>query len=136
MLQLIYISSARKPLAQSELEALLATARRNNRFVGVTGLLLAGGQRFLQALEGPEKSVSYIFNKIAADDRHSGLVELGRKQVAQREFGSWEMAFEPAAAAAPGQGLRDEVEALVASLADRNLRAQFTGFAAIHGRAA
>lgn len=136
MLQLIYISTARKPLEPGALQALLDTARRNNRAVGVTGLLLAGGRRFLQALEGPEQSVTHIFNKIAADERHSGIVQLSRKEVAQREFGSWEMAFEPAGQPIPGKGLRAEVEALVGNLKDRNLRAQFTGFADLHGRAA
>jgi len=136
VLQLIYISTARQPLAQGALEALLATARRNNRFVGVTGLLLAGGKRFLQALEGPEQSVLHIFDKISADDRHSGIVQLSRREVAQREFGSWEMAFEPAGVGVSGKGLRAEVEGLVGNIQDRNLRAQFTGFAEIHGRAA
>jgi hypothetical protein len=131
--QIVYISSARQSFCETDLGALLTVARRNNKRVGVTGLLLCGGRRFLQALEGPEKSVALIFDKIRADERHCAIVELARRTVETREFGNWDMAFEPSAA---GGRLEAEVERLVATIADPNLRAQFTGFAAIHGRAA
>ena len=134
MFQLVYISSARQSFCEADLEDLLAIARRNNRRIGVTGLLLFGGRRFLQALEGPEKNVGLIFDKIRADERHCAIVELARRPVEAREFGDWDMAFEPAGGA--GGGLQAEVERLVSKLNDPNLRAQFTGFAALHGKAA
>jgi hypothetical protein len=134
LFQLVYISSARQSFCETDLGALLAAARRNNRHVGVTGLLLCGGRRFLQALEGPEKSVQFIFDKIRADERHRAIVELARRTVDAREFGDWDMAFEPAGGI--GGGLQAEVERLVGTLNDPNLRAQFTGFAALHGKAA
>jgi hypothetical protein len=131
--QIVYISSARQSFCEADLGALLAVARRNNKRVGVTGLLLCGGRRFLQALEGPEKSVQFIFDKISADERHCAIVEIVRRNVAGREFGDWDMAFEPTG----GTGtLQSEVERLVATIDDPNLRAQFTGFAALHGKAA
>ena len=133
MFQLVYISSARQSFCENDLGELLAVARRNNKRVGVTGLLLCGGRRFLQALEGPEKNVAFIFDKIRADERHCAVVELARRNVEAREFGDWDMAFEPADGTG---GLRAEVDRLVATISDPNLRAQFTGFAAIHGKAA
>lgn len=135
MLQLVYISSARQSFCEPDLEHLLAIARRNNRRYAVTGLLLFGGRRFLQALEGPDPAVQHIFDKIRADERHAAIVELVRRPVEAREFGDWDMAYEPAGAA-PASGLKAEVDHLVATLRDPNLRAQFTGFAALHGRAA
>jgi hypothetical protein len=133
LFQLVYISSARQSFCETDLGALLTLARRNNRHVGVTGLLLCGGRRFLQALEGSERNVQFIFDKIRADERHCAIVELARRNVARREFGDWDMAFEPADGTG---GLQAEVDRLVATIADPNLRAQFTGFAAIHGKAA
>jgi hypothetical protein len=132
LLQLVYISSARAPMSDAAFHELLAVARRNNRALGVTGLLLAGDRRFLQALEGPEANVDAIFARIRADDRHRAIVELVRREVELREFGSWDMAFERNG----GSRLAQEVEKLTATITDPNLRAQFTGFAALHGRAA
>jgi hypothetical protein len=132
LFQLVYISTARQSFCETDLEALLALARRNNRRLGVSGLLLFGGRRFLQALEGPEKAVQFIFDKIRADERHGAIVELTRRPVEARAFGDWDMAFEPAG----GGSLKAEVERLVGTLRDPNLRAQFTGFADLHGRAA
>ena len=134
MFQLVYISSARQSFCETDLGALLEVARRNNRRVGVTGLLLCGGRRFIQALEGAESAVQFIFDKIRADERHRAIVEISRRSVDAREFGDWDMAYEPADGVAGG--LEAEVERLVATIADPNLRAQFTGFAAIHGKAA
>ena len=57
MHRLLYISTARSPLPKAELETLLRISRRNNVAVGVTGLLIVGGRRFLQALEIDRKSV-------------------------------------------------------------------------------
>jgi hypothetical protein len=133
LLQLVYISSARAPLSDAAFHELLAQARRNNRALGVTGLLLAGDRRFLQALEGPEANVDAIFARIRADERHRAIVELVRREVEAREFGSWDMAFERSRG---GGRLSQEVDKLTATIADPNLRAQFTGFAALHGRAA
>jgi hypothetical protein len=132
LLQLVYISSARAPLSDAASHELLAAARRNNRALGVTGLLLAGERRFLQALEGPEANVDAIFARIRADERHRAIVELVRRDVERREFGSWDMAFERSG----GGRLTEEVEKLTATITHPDLRAQFTGFAALHGRAA
>lgn len=132
MFQLVYISTARPFFCETDLQDLLTVARRNNRRLGVTGLLLFGGRRFLQALEGPEENVQFVFERIRADERHCAIVELTRRPVEAREFGDWDMAFEPGGSPT----LRAEVERLVATLRDPNLRAQFIGFAEIHGRAA
>ena len=47
MIRIIYISTSRTEILPKELEAILRISRRNNRFVGVTGLLIGGGQRWL-----------------------------------------------------------------------------------------
>ncbi len=135
MLQIVYISTARRPLSENELRSVLATSRRNNEAAGISGLLVAGGRRFLQALEGPEQAVAATFERIKADPRHFAVVPLSSKHVDAREFGTWAMAFEPGGAGG-GEDLKSKVEALIAPLSDRNLRAQFAGFAEINARAA
>ncbi|PSJ40409.1 BLUF domain-containing protein [Allosphingosinicella deserti] len=135
MLQIVYISTAQPGFAQSDLREVLEASRRNNAAVDVTGLLVAGGRRFLQVLEGPEAAVEATLARIKADPRHRALVNLSSKQVDARQFGDWSMGFE--LGGVPGAGdLNAVVANLVAKLSDRNLAAQFLGFAEIHARAA
>jgi hypothetical protein len=137
MLQIVYISTARRPFTDAELEELLAVSRRNNRLVGVTGLLVAGGRRFLQAIEGPESSVAATMARIAADPRHFAIVELNRCSIAQRVFGEWEMAFQKGGeGAGAGSGATASLSELLKPIDDKTLMAQFAGFAQLHDRAA
>jgi hypothetical protein len=127
MLQIVYISTARRVLEAEELALLLDGSRRRNAAVGVSGLLVAGGRRFIQALEGPEEEVLATFARIKADPRHFAVVELSHRTVAERQFGEWSMRFEQGR-----QDLRARVEEVVSRLADKTLRAHFTGFAELH----
>lgn len=135
MLQIVYISTARQPLSEAELQSVLAVSRRNNGAAGITGLLIAGSRRFLQALEGPEEAVAAAFERIKADPRHFALVVLSTKHVETREFGDWAMGFEAGGADGP-EDLKGVVEALIAPIENKSLRAQFSGFAEINARAA
>ena len=136
MLQIVYISTSREAPTAQALDEILVASRRNNAKAGVTGLLLSGGRRFLQVLEGPEAEVRVTFDRIAADPRHFAIVELSRREIRDRQFGDWAMAYNAGGEAGEGADLRDVVKTLIGPLADRDLRAQFTGFAEIHARAA
>jgi hypothetical protein len=135
MLQLVYISTAKAPVDAALLEAILAVSRRNNVKADVTGLLVAGGRRFLQVLEGPDQAVLATYARIQHDPRHKAFVLLSCKQVQDRAFGDWSMAYQ--AGGDPGEtGLREAVVKLTETLEDRTLRAHFTGFAELHAKAA
>ena len=136
MLQLVYISTARQTLTPSLLEDVLTVSRRNNARVGVTGLLVTGGKRFLQVLEGPDQAVLTTYARIQADARHYAFVSLACRQVAQRAFGHWDMACQHGGDAPARGDLRDIVASMTADLADKTLKAHFTGFAEVHARAA
>lgn len=137
MLQLLYISTARDPITTELCDSILAVSRRNNRPVGITGLLVAGQRRFLQALEGPDERVHETYARIAADPRHYACVILSRRQVDRRSFGDWAMGHSCGGDdRASGDDLCATVAALVAPLEDANLRAQFTGFATVQLTAA
>ena len=136
MLQLVYISTARQPHSEQGLQSILEAARRNNTKVGVTGLLVAGGRRFLQALEGPDQAVLETYARIQADQRHFALVLLSCRTVEERAFGDWSMAYQALEAGRSAGDLKAVVAELSASLPDKSLQAQFNGFAEIHTRAA
>lgn len=129
--QLIYISTARHALLTAEPSAILAVSQRNNRRVGVTGMLMFDGLRFLQALEGDEVAVRSTFERIRADDRHRGVVALSDRRIAAREFGTWDMAFENSMTSSAARSLVEQVEALVDNVENRNTRELFRSFARV-----
>ena len=136
MLTLIYISTARGEIGPALCEDILAASRRNNPADGITGLLVAGKKRFLQALEGPDEMVRATYARIAADPRHFACVVLGERTTDMRQFGDWAMGYSIGSDAEDGAGLDAIVAALVEPLGDANLRAQFIGFAQLNARAA
>ena len=136
MFQLVYISTARQPITPEMLEQILAASRRNNAVKKVTGLLVAGRRRFLQALEGPEQAVLDTYAEIKRDPRHHALVLLIGRSVERRAFGDWSMACEAGDEGRAEGGLAATVDALTASLSDKSLRAHFVGFAELQGKAA
>lgn len=133
MIQLVYISTSRaRVIDDALLESILAASRRNNEARGISGLLLAGGRRFLQALEGPRQAVEATYARIKGDPRHFAFVELANRSIVRPEFGAWAMAYTQAGTAEAGAALRDAVQRLTADLPDRDVRALFTGFAELH----
>ena len=91
--QLIYSSAATVPFSESEIATLLLRARAKNGRLGVSGLLLHDSGSFLQVLEGDAEVVNALFATIALDKRHSRLVQLLNRHVAQRRFAEWKMGF-------------------------------------------
>ena len=47
----------------------------------------------MQALEGDEEDVEFIFNKILNDERHYQVTVLSRRKVEYRSFDKWSMGF-------------------------------------------
>ena len=136
MLQLVYISTAREPITPAMCDSILAASRRNNRAAGISGLLVAGRTRFLQALEGPTDAVRHTYARIIADQRHFACVLLGERYADVAQFGAWAMGYSQGGDSAGDTSLESIVAALVAPIEDANLRAHFTGFAALQARAA
>jgi len=129
--RLLYISTARQPLTQDEIDEILRTSRRNNAAVAVTGLLVVGGRRFMQALEGPTEAVERVYQRICADPRHFAVVMLNREPIERRRFDDWAMGYR-AGADPSGTALPEVVRSLTATIEDPTLRAYFTSFADLH----
>lgn len=136
MLQIAYISTAKGIVDQALLDSILAVSRRNNAVAGISGLLVSGGRRFLQVLEGPDQAVLTTYARIQADPRHRSFVLVTCQGVAERAFGDWSMAYREGGIQVADDRLEGAVAALTAKIADPNLRAQFCGFAKLHAQAA
>ena len=93
MIQVSYISSATQPMSTQELLELLQQCRKNNAGNGVTGMLLYGNATFLQVLEGEERIIDSLVEKIRTDARHTRLQILHRKTIERRQYSDWSMGF-------------------------------------------
>jgi hypothetical protein len=90
---LVYVSSAVRSFSTDDLRALLATSRKNNAELGITGMLLYKEGNFMQVLEGDEGPVHGLYEKIATDPRHTGEITLKQGFVEERQFPAWSMGF-------------------------------------------
>lgn len=133
MQRLLYISTARAPITSQQVSTILAVSRRNNAAASITGLLVIGGKRFLQVLEGPDDAVERTFARIAADPRHFAVVTLRRQAITQRAFPDWAMGHRDVAIPGEASGdLTAVVARLIAGVEDPTIRAHFTGFAEVN----
>ena len=57
MHQIAYFSTAAEPQEAALIQAILATSRANNLRDDISGLLVAGGNRYLQVIEGPRRAM-------------------------------------------------------------------------------
>ena len=133
MQRLLYISTARGGVTQPLIDDILRASRRNNAAAAVTGLLIAGGNRFLQVLEGGDLAVSQTFERIQRDPRHFAMVQLSKQAITERSFGNWSMGFARGGGAGTGPAsTAATIAALIAPIEDPTLRGYFTGFAELH----
>lgn len=87
----IYISTVSEGLDEAGVDAILASARRNNVARGLTGMLLQYAGHFVQALEGPREALQEVYDRICADPRHQEVTLLEQAPIEARRFGDWAM---------------------------------------------
>ena len=78
-------------LDEKSLASLENQAANNNRRLGICGLLLLSGDRFLQILEGPAKFVNQVYCKIVQDKRHHDINLISYEGIVKPEFIEWDM---------------------------------------------
>ena len=91
MIRLLYISQAAPGITEGQVQDILKSARRNNPGEGLTGVLIHGGDLFLQVLEGPEQAVLRRYVKILDDRRHGHCQILLISPAEDRMFDQWSM---------------------------------------------
>lgn len=91
LVRLMYASRALPSIDHDELHTILRQSKHNNPAKGITGLLCYSGGVFIQALEGGRSAVSQLYNRIAADPRHTDVVLLSYEEIGERRFAGWAM---------------------------------------------
>ncbi|CAM8630644.1 BLUF domain containing protein [Burkholderiales bacterium] len=89
---LVYCSHASAGADDKTVDAIVATSRRRNPPLGITGLLVFGGGVFFQWIEGPKAHVTRLMELITSDPRHETVVILSTsEEVRERIFPNWDM---------------------------------------------
>jgi hypothetical protein len=91
LVRLLYASRAVPAVDQEALVAILKKSKANNLTLGVTGVLCFSEGIFLQVLEGGRGPVNKLYNRIAADPRHTDVELLCYEEIGERRFAGWSM---------------------------------------------
>ena len=68
-------------------------ARIANQIKGITGLLIFDGMRYCQQLEGSQKQVLSLMEKIRHDPRHINVEILHHGELADRRFKTFSLGY-------------------------------------------
>ena len=90
---MVYESTAVRRLVDAELEDLLKQARLKNFIHGITGILIYGDGKFIQALEGPKSEIEALLRTIRRDALHRDVTTLVEMENDYRDFPGWAMAY-------------------------------------------
>ena len=93
LVRLLYASRAVDTLDHEELSAILRQSRTRNPEHGITGVLCCCFEQriFMQVLEGGRSAVNRLYNRIAADPRHTQVELLKYEEIGERRFAGWSM---------------------------------------------
>ena len=89
----IYVSTIAPEAPLSIVSDIAAWSRRYNAAQHVTGVLIFDGMRFCQQLEGKQKDVLALIERISNDTRHSNVYILHHGPLKERRFRSFALAF-------------------------------------------
>lgn len=91
MIRLLYSSKSKSDITGQNIADILATSQKNNQLEDITGILVYGGNLFMQVLEGPELAVLKLYVKICEDERNSLNKIIYISYTDRRMFGDWSM---------------------------------------------
>jgi Sensors of blue-light using FAD len=89
----MYVSTIAPGLAISSVSDIAGKSRIANQRQGITGLLIFDGMRYCQQLEGPQKLVLNLMEKIRHDPRHVNVEIIHHGELASRRFKSFSLGY-------------------------------------------
>ena len=89
----IYVSTIAPELAISSVADIAGKARMANQIKEITGLLIFDGMRYCQQLEGSQKQVLSLMEKIRHDPRHINVEIVHHGELDSRRFKSFSLGY-------------------------------------------
>ena len=88
----VYCSRASEGVDDSEVDRIVASAKRHNPARSITGVLVFGSGVFFQWIEGPRAAVEKLVENLYGDARHHDIVTLSQSEEArERLYPDWDM---------------------------------------------
>ena len=94
LIELTYVSEPSQNMSFLGLMRLLYHSYSNNQALGITGALIYENNQFGQVIEGAEKDINALWQKIQQDGRHKNIRLIESKQINERSFSKWTMVFQ------------------------------------------
>ncbi|AYQ28263.1 MULTISPECIES: BLUF domain-containing protein [unclassified Polaromonas] len=91
--EILYVSTLAPEAPLSVIGDIAAKARLANAECGITGLLIFDGMRFCQQLEGGQKQVLALLERIRQDTRHINMQILHHGELALRRFRNFSLGY-------------------------------------------
>lgn len=91
--EVIYVSTIAPNAPLSVVADIAARSRAWNSTQAITGLLIFDGMRFCQQLEGAQKEVLALIERISSDSRHTDVTIFHHGKLPQRRFKNFALAF-------------------------------------------
>ncbi len=91
--EVLYVSTITPTCPITVVSDISARSRAWNTAHHVTGLLIFDGMRFCQQIEGQQKEVMALMERISTDTRHANVTIFHHGQLAERRFKSFSLAF-------------------------------------------
>lgn len=91
--QLTYSSTAQASFDNKDIQDILAVAQAFNDQHKISGCLLLYERKFIQILEGNQKTVLDLYDAIQQDDRHYNVTLLATGNSQERLFQKWGMLY-------------------------------------------
>jgi hypothetical protein len=126
--QILFFSTAAQGQSDAEIADIVAASYGPNMRDGITGLLVAGGHRYLQIVEGAEQQLDAMMVRVRRDRRHVGVTVLVDRMLARRSFSSWSVAFHGEPVFGDFFTLEQMLGIMRTRVADRSVRAQVDSF--------
>ena len=130
--QIVYFSTAVSRQDAIVTTGILAVSRDRNLRENITGLLVAGGHRYLQVVEGPTLAIGQLITRIRRDERHFAVTVLVDRRIDQRNFQGWSMAYDAEPELDEFATFRDLAGVMRDHVPERRLREQIDCFAAAY----
>ncbi len=89
--QLVYVSNRKPMCTQEEIDKIVASCKKNNPALGITGVLLYSDSKFIQLVEGESNVITELYDKIKKDPRHSNTMMVSYGPIKEKSFPSWHM---------------------------------------------
>jgi hypothetical protein len=91
MIRLLYSSQATQDITEQDVADILEKSQVNNHDADITGVMIYGGELFMQVLEGPELAVLKKYVTICEDARNNLNKIIYITYTDKRIFGEWSM---------------------------------------------